>query len=396
MVVPTGSYALSIDGDFDLGGFVFKDGKPFIHNDGGVAFGNTALGLNALVSVTLGSPYSVSGRNNSAFGYGALQNNTSGIDNTANGFATLYYNTEGSRNTASGWKALAFNETGSGNTASGAWALYSNTTGINNTATGYSTLRFNTEGRFNTASGWRALRSNTTGNQNTAIGTKALYSNITGVGNTAVGNGALQFDTGNVFNTAIGFSALAYHTLGRENTALGYKAGFNATEGSHNIFIANRGVAGDASLIKIGTSGTQTKTYVAGIRGASSTYAFDEAVCTNSQDQLGPCAVSSLRFKQDVEAMGDTTEAVSALHPVTFRYRPRGGQQPEQPLQYGLIAEEVAKVFPTLVSYDDEGMPYTVRYSLLTPLLLNELQKQATEIRRLTARLDRLESTEPP
>jgi hypothetical protein len=63
----------------------------------------------------------------------------------------------------------------------------------------------------------------------------------------------------------------------------------------------------------------------------------------------------------------------------------------------------VAKIFPSLVSYDDEGKPYTVRYSLLTPLLLNELQKQqqgieeqAMEIRRLTARLDRLEATEPP
>ena len=63
----------------------------------------------------------------------------------------------------------------------------------------------------------------------------------------------------------------------------------------------------------------------------------------------------------------------------------------------------MAKIFPSLVSYDDEGKPYTVRYSLLTPLLLNELQKQqqgieeqAMEIRRLTARLDRLEATEPP
>ena len=94
---------------------------------------------------------------------------------------------------------------------------------------------------------------------------------------------------------------------------------------------------------------------------------------------------------------------VGALHPVTFRYKPKGGQQPEQPLQYGLIAEEVAKVLPTLVSYDDDGKPYTVRYSLLTPLLLNELQKQhrwneeqAMEIRRMTARLDRLEATESP
>ena len=48
-VTPPGSYALSIDGDFELGGFVFKDGAPFLHNDGGPSYFNTALGRNALV-----------------------------------------------------------------------------------------------------------------------------------------------------------------------------------------------------------------------------------------------------------------------------------------------------------------------------------------------------------
>jgi hypothetical protein len=100
--------------------------------------------------------------------------------------------------------------------------------------------------------------------------------------------------------------------------------------------------------------------------------------------------------------MDASSRRLLELHPVTFRFKEEF-QRGDASLQYGLIAEEVAKVFPTLVSYDDEGEPYTVRYSLLTPLLLNELQKQhrwnqeqATEIRRLTARLDRLEATEPP
>ncbi len=45
-------------------------------------------------------------------------------------------------------------------------------------------------------------------------------------------------------------------------------------------------------------------------------------------------------------------------------------------LQYGLIAEEVAKVYPELVAYDKEGKPYTVRYQYITTMLLNEVQKQ--------------------
>ena len=81
--------------------------------------------------------------------------------------------------------------------------------------------------------------------------------------------------------------------------------------------------------------------------------------------------------------MGRTALLLGALRPVTFRFM-RGGREDDQdPLQYGLIAEEVARVLPTLVSYDDQGRPYTVRYSLLTPLLLNEVQRQEGELAEL-------------
>ena len=75
-VVPPASYSLTIDGDFALGGFVFKEGKPFLHNDGGSGAGNTALGLNALVSATPGVPSGLSGKYNTALGEQALRNNT--------------------------------------------------------------------------------------------------------------------------------------------------------------------------------------------------------------------------------------------------------------------------------------------------------------------------------
>jgi len=62
------------------------------------------------------------------------------------------------------------------------------------------------------------------------------------------------------------------------------------------------------------------------------------------------------------------------LRPVTFRYNDAAEKGPHA-LQYGLIAEEVAKVCPDLVQYDKTAKPYTVYYHLLTPMLLNELQK---------------------
>jgi hypothetical protein len=60
---------------------------------------------------------------------------------------------------------------------------------------------------------------------------------------------------------------------------------------------------------------------------------------------------------------------------VSFRYK-QADEKGGYPLQFGLIAEEVAEVFPELVQYDDKGKPIAVSYNLLTPLLLGELQRE--------------------
>jgi trimeric autotransporter adhesin len=73
--------------------------------------------------------------------------------------------------------------------------------------------------------------------------------------------------------------------------------------------------------------------------------------------------------------MGDSTTALMKLRPVTFLYKPEYANG-ERALQYGLIAEEVAKVYPELVAYDNDGQPYSVRYQYLSTMLLNEAQKQ--------------------
>jgi len=73
--------------------------------------------------------------------------------------------------------------------------------------------------------------------------------------------------------------------------------------------------------------------------------------------------------------MGDATGAIIKLRPVTFYYKQKYDNGPRT-LQYGLIAEEVAKVFPELVAYNPDGSPYTVRYQFLSSMLLNEVQKQ--------------------
>src|SRR5262249_51202138 len=107
----------------------------------------------------------------------------------------------------------------------------------------------------------------------------------------------------------------------------------------------------------------------------------------NSAGQLGIVA-SSARYKRDIRDMRDRSQGLYQLRPVTFRYKQDAqGQQ-----QYGLVTEEVAKVYPELVTKGADGKVESVQYHELIPMLLNELQRQQQKIETLEARLERLES----
>jgi Chaperone of endosialidase len=355
---------------------------------GNSASDNTATGAFALSSNTTGSNNTADGssalRNNTtgllntATGSNALFANTTGIQNTANGVNALVSNTTGANNTANGTFALASNRTGFSNTANGVQALVSNTTGANNTASGVNSLASNTTGFNDTATGVQALNSNTTGVNNTATGNNALFQNTTGANNTANGIQALQSNTTGSSNTAAGVSALLHNTTGSRNIALGFNAGTNLTNGSNNIAIGSLGVAGDASKIRIGTVGTQTATFIAGIFNQASV--GGATVLINSSGKLGT-NVSSARFKQNIEDMGDSSHALMALRPVTFHYKPE--LDPDGIAQFGLVAEEVEKVNPALIVRDADGKPYAVRYEAVNAMLLNEFLKEHRKVQEL-------------
>lgn len=446
-VVPPASYSLTIDDAFALGGYVFKEGKPFLHNDGGYGAGNTALGLNALISATPGSPDVFSGKRNTALGEKALLFNTSGKDNTAIGSSALVSNITGYYNTATGSQALALNMTGSYNTATGFRALFSNSVGNKNTATGYQALRYNGadsntatgfqaleynyDGSENTATGYRALRYNDSGNNNTATGSQALRDNSSGSSNTATGREALANNSSGISNTATGSQSLAKNDTGIRNTAsgafalssnttghyntatgafalkfsstgsantavglsalerldllaaaggsyniaVGKDAGYFLEAGDNNIFIGNEGPdPNESNTVRIGNSTDHTRTFIAGIHGVTTDMSPAIQVLIDSDGQLGTVS-SSRRFKRDIQDMGETSGRLLDLRPVTFRFS-RKAKDGSQPLQFGLIAEEVAEVLPELVTFNAQGEPETVLYHLLSSMLLNELQKQ--------------------
>ena len=208
----------------------------------------------------------------------------------------------------------------------------------------------------------------------------ALYNDTGGNGNTASGYGAL-FNTTGYQNTAVGLNALSANTSGTVNIALGVGAGNSAPAGNSNsIYIGSPGAGTDSSgTIYLGTQGTQTGgTFIAGISGATSSSGVE--VFINSNGQLGT-VTSSARFKEEINDMGDTSSKLLQLRPVTFYYKPEYDDGSHL-LQYGLVAEEVAKVYPEMVAYGKDGKPLTVRYQMLAPMLLGELQKLAERNKR--------------
>jgi hypothetical protein len=258
---------------------------------------------------------------------------------------------------------------GNGNTAGGSGALANITSGIDNTANGAQALFFDTAGSFNTGTGFSTLANTNGGNYNTATGNQALSVNTNGTGNTADGTNALWMNT-----------------TGNYNTALGYYAGSNLSTGSYNIDIGNNGVAGESGTIRIGTTGNQTATFIAGING---TPVSGVAVVVDANGQLGTAA-SSERFKNQIKPMNKASEAIFDLKPVTFRYKHE--LDAKQLPQFGLVAEEVEKVDPDLVAHDATGEVYTVRYEAVNAMLLNEFLKEHRRVEELEAAVKQLQS----
>jgi hypothetical protein len=275
--------------------------------------------------------------------------------------------------TAEGTKALQSLTTGSANTAVGWYSLFGDTAGSFNTATGAGSLLFNT-GDSNTAFGAAALLFNTAGVENTAVGAAALLNNTGGP--VAAPNGGPASA-----NTALGASALASNTTGSVNTAVGARALVNNTTGNGNIalgVVAGQSVTTAGNVICIGTSGADVDNscFIGNIySNVQPIVGTDpDSVTINSNGRLGRGNVSSRRYKHDIKPMDTASETLYALKPVSFRYNKE--YDGTQTLAFGLIAEEVAEVYPDLVGRNSKGEPESVRYDQVNAMLLNEFLKE--------------------
>jgi hypothetical protein len=345
-----------------LTGIVPTAGSPYYIQNGssqqsGASFNiggsGTAGGTLSGNFVNATNTYQIGGSGVVSIGSPADQNLFLGIGAGANNVAG-----SGQYNSFSGYQAGFANTNGTSNAFFGTQAGYSNTMGTYNTFSGYQAGYSDTSGSYNTFSGYQAGYTNNTGGFSVFSGFQAGYSNTTGLS-----------------NTFVGIQAGSSNTTGSGNAFFGKGAGSTNTTGSNNIYIANLGpgLGNESDTIRIGTDGFQNAAYIQGIYG--STVIVDGLPLYVDANGLLGTIVSSRRFKDQIADMGDTTSPLMKLRPVTFLHKPEYDKG-QRALQYGLIAEEVAQVYPDLVAYDKDGRPYTVRYQYLAPMLLNEVQKQ--------------------
>jgi len=224
------------------------------------------------------------------------------------------------------------------------------------------------DGVGNTGGGSAAL-ANTTGGGNTAYGFTALHNNTTGTG-----------------NTATGYEALFSNSTGNSNTAIGRLSGANLTGGNNNIYLGSPGpdVAGaESDTMRLGVA--QHRVFIPGAYGRMAVDGLPLYIKPNGKLGTNP---SSAHYKRDIKTMGPNSQQLLQLRPVTFTYK----EDPDKVRQYGLIAEEVAKVYPELVTHTSKGEVEGVHYAALIPMLLNELQREQQELQgvaELKAQLQR-------
>jgi hypothetical protein len=229
--------------------------------------------------------------------------------------------------------------------------------------------------RANISGSHYSFLNNVGGSNNTFLGQDAGFADccVQGDNNTGIGGSALNsINVGSSNNTALGFNTMPNLSSGSGNIAIGTNIAPSLTTGSNNLYIGNPGAGNESGQIRIGTNGVHTQgTVIASIYGFGSGSGIP--VIVNAGGRMGT-TTSSVRYKDGVRDIGADSEGLMNLRPVVFKYKPEFDSSGLR--QYGLIAEEVAEIYPELVVYDEQGRPQAIRSQLFDGLFLNEIQKQ--------------------
>ena len=164
-------------------------------------------------------------------------------------------------------------------------------------------------------------------------------------------------------------------TLGQVMSHWGPNAGVNLTTGNGNVCLGAfvHGNAGESNTTRI--------------KNVYSSVASDRAVYVTADNKIGTL-VSSRRFKEEIKPMDKASEAILALNPVSFRYKKE--IECNGSIMFGLIAEDVEKADPDLVTRNEKGQAETVRYEAVNAMLLNEFLKEHRKVEQLEKQVEAL------
>ena len=268
---------------------------------------------------------------------------------------------------------------------------------------GYSTAA---SGNYSTAMGESSIASganstalgkstSATGNYSTSLGnsTTASGSQSTALGESSTASGYASLATGRS-NTASGYNATA---MGRASTASGYYStviGYNATASDFASFVIGQYNSSGSSATSAGSYDVSAPAFVIG-NGTSGTVsdAFKvmfngDTTVSNDLTVSGDVVVSSdARLKANIVSLGSTLARLLLIDGKTYTMKKDGKQK------IGVLAQDIQKVFPELVSEDANEM-LAVNYQGLVPVLINALKEQQSEIEILKEQEKRLERLE--
>ena len=216
---------------------------------------------------------------------------------------------------------------------------------------------------------------------NTIVGSLALSSTRGGADNTVVGANSLKRHQGRHRdrrdrNSTLGSGTLEALVTGSNNIAIGYKAGSNAETGSGNIYIGayagpTKKTRGENNKLYISNSKEQT--LVSGDFGKRD-IKFHATLNAEALTQS-----SDARLKKDIDPINLGLEAILQLEGKTYKW---SDTSRSQQTHIGLIAQEVEKVIPELVTEDENGFK-AIAYAKLTTILIEAIKEQQTRITEL-------------
>jgi len=136
---------------------------------------------------------------------------------------------------------------------------------------------------------------------------------------------------------------------------------------------------------------TSNHTFIRNINTTSVSGGGTDTVTVNVSTGLLGHLTSSRRYKEDIKPMDNASETIFALKPVTYRYKKDIDKS--QAIDYGLVAEDVAKVDPNLAIRDGKGQIDSVRYNAVNAMLLNEFLKEHHTVKALKSTVEKQEAT---